>query len=235
MAAGLWVLQGCDQQNVASFGEERVSGVNFATDSTSYSFLGNPEPNVIEEVPVQILGSDSEEDRTFEVEVIEGSLTTAESEDYELLEGTVEAGSIIGTLPVELFNSEKLDESEISLHLRIADGGDFQRGAKEAGETVIYWTNKVIVPDWSYYQYFFCSYPSSEAYRAIVESTGVERFDQSDYLEVGQDGGQALGRKFGDYVREYNEQNPDNPMTHDDGPQAGEEIEPIFYSQNKEK
>jgi hypothetical protein len=113
------------------------------------------------------------------------------------------------------------------------DSADFEVGTVEANQFVLKWTDQVIVPAWTFYRFFFTSQPSTAAYRAIVESTGITQFTIQDYLAVGPAGAEALGRVFGDYVKEHNLQNPDNPLRHDDGPLEGELIEPIYYTQSK--
>jgi hypothetical protein len=220
-------VYGCEQTNVSSFDPESFSAVNFQTDSLSYSFLENSEDSYVQEVPVQIIGDSTNADREFSVEVIEDSLTTAEASDYEIQGGVIPAGSFEGTLFIELYNSEKLQDSEVSLHLRVVDSGNLEAGNEESDDFVMYWTDKVIVPAWTYYSFFFCPNPSTAAYRAIVESTGVTEFTLDDYRELGPTGAEALGREFADYVEEYNA-NHDEPLTHDDGPQEGQPVQPIY-------
>lgn len=229
--AGLLLATGCDQQGLTSY-DTQFSGINFSADSTSYSFLGNAEDSHIEEIDVMIVGTSADRDRSFNVEVIQDELTTAGESDYEILGGIVEAGSFSGVLRIRLYNSEKLEEETVSLHLQLTDSEDFEIGVAEANRFVLKWTDQVIIPDWTYFRFFFTAQPSSAAYRAIVESTGLTEFSLQDYLAVGPDGAEALGRVFGDYVKEYNLQNPDNPMRHDDGPLEGELIEPIHYTQS---
>src|SRR5690606_27122277 len=114
-------------------------------------------------------------------------------------------------------------------HLRLVDSPDFKQGNTESIDYTFKWTNKVVVPSWSYFRYFFCATGSTTAYLAIVESTGLTSFTAADFREIGQTGGEALGRKFGDYVKQYNLEHPDEPLVHDDGAAAGEEIVPLYY------
>lgn len=229
---GVLLTLGCEQEGLTSFDTD-FSAINFSADSTSYSFLGNSEDEYVEEVEVMILGTSSDRDRTFNVEVVNDELTTAEESDYEIVGGLVEAGSFSGILRIRLFKSEKLADETVSLHLKLVDSDDFEVGTVEANQFVLKWTDQVIVPAWTFYRFFFTSQPSTAAYRAIVESTGITQFTIQDYLAVGPAGAEALGRVFGDYVKEHNLQNPDNPLRHDDGPLEGELIEPIYYTQSK--
>lgn len=230
--AGVMLVIGCEQQGLTSFDTD-YTGINFPSDSTNYSFLGNSEGEHIKEIEVMILGTSSDMDRTFNVEVINDELTTADESEYEIIEGVVDAGSFSGVLRVRLFNSERLSEETASIHLRLTDSDHFKTGTVEANSFVLKWTDQVIIPAWTFYRFFFTAQPSTAAYRAIVESTGVTQFTLQDYLAVGPAGAEAIGRVFGDYVKEHNLQNPDNPLRHDDGPLAGELIEPIYYTQSK--
>lgn len=231
-------LQACEKDELTSF--EAAPAVNFSSVDIydpvyeeEYSFLTNPEEEHIHEIQVQIMGDASDQDREFNVEVINDSLTTATEDQYEILEGVVPAGEFTGTLYIKLFKSPELDNETVSLHLKLVDSPDFQSGNVESDEFVIAWTNKVVIPDWRWYRFFFVRVPSTAAYRAIVESTGLVELPTSAYFQLGQAGATALGTQFGDYVKEYNLQNPDNPLRHDDGVNAGELIEPLYYTRSK--
>ena len=238
MLVSVVIFNSCEKDEIMSF--EGEPAVNFSSVDIydpvyeeEYSFLTNPEDEHIHEIQVQIMGDAVDHDRTFEVEVINDSLTTANEDQYEILEGTIPAGEFTGTLYIKLFNSPELADKSVSLHLKIIDSQDFQSGNVESDEFVISWTNQVVVPDWRWYRYFFTRVPSTAAYRAIVESTGLVDFTISDYLSLGTAGATAMGTKFGDYVMEYNLQHPNDPLRHDDGPSEGELIEPLYYTHSK--
>ncbi|ARS36008.1 DUF4843 domain-containing protein [Pontibacter actiniarum] len=221
----------CTKEEIMPFQAEPA--VHFASESVEYTFLGNPEGAYVQEVDVTVLGNKAAYDRQVNVEVMSDSLTTASPGQYELLGGVVKAGEFTGKLRVKLFNSEQLDTVKVMLHLRIAESEDFRKGNRESVDMTLAWTNKVIVPSWSYYRYFFTAKASTAAYRAIVEATGVTTFTASDYRALGATGAQALGTKFGDYVKQWNLDNPGNPLRHDDGELAGEEIVPMYYTHSK--
>lgn len=232
------IFNACEIDEIMSF--QGAPAINFSSVDSydpvyeeEYSFLVNPENEHIHEIPVQIMGDAAADDRKFEVEIINDSLTTATEDQYEILEGIIPAGEFTGTLFIKLFNSPELDEKSVSLHLKIVDSPEFQSGNVESDEFVISWTNKVVVPDWRWYRYFFTRVPSTSAYRAIVESTGLVELTTRDYFALGQTGATALGTQFGDYVMEYNLQHPDNPLRHDDGPNEGELIVPLYYTHSK--
>ena len=221
----------CAKQDIMPY--QANPAVNFVSKTAEYSFLGNPEDDYVQEIEVQIMGGAADRDRRFNVEVIQDSLTTATAQQYEILEGVVKAGEFKGKLYLKLLKSAQLDTSKVSLHLGSTNSDDFRKGNTESVDFTVTWTNKVIVPAWTYYRYFFTAKASTAAYRAIVESTGVKKFTVQDYIAVGPTGAEALGTQFGDYVMQWNKDNPGHPLRHDDGDLAGEEIVPIYYTRSK--
>ncbi len=221
----------CEKEEIMSF--QADDAVNFQDESITYSFLTNPEEEYIQEIEVRIMGVAKDYDRYFEVEIIDDELTTAQADQFEIIGGVVKANEYTGTLSIKVYNSSELADEEISLHLRLSDSQDFKKGNIESSEFLLTWTDKVVVPNWRWYSYFFTRVPSTEAYRAVVASTGLVQFEISDYLALGPTGAEAMGTQFGDYVKQWNKDNPDNPLRHDDGPLAGELIEPIYYTKSK--
>ena len=227
----MFVFTSCEEEDIMSF--EALPAVNFVNESKTYSFLGNLDGEALQEIEIQIIGDVSDQDRFFEVEVIQDEETNAEQEQYEIAQGVIKAGEFTGILPVTVFNSQELDSTTVSLHLRMVESEDFKPGNIETRTFILSWTNQVVVPNWQWYSYFFTRLPSSEAYRAVVESTGLLQFEQSDYVAIGPIGAEALGVQFGDYVKQHNLENPGNPLRHDNGDLAGEEIVPLYYTRSK--
>lgn len=237
LIATMLLVFGCTKDEIMSFeGENGVTFLPTATDRTftkSYSFLGNGTGEFIEEVDVQIIGRASDKDRFFRVEVLNNDETTATENQYEILEGVVKANEYNGKLYVKLKNSDDLNTSTVSINFQLIDSEDFSAGVKETKDFTLSWTNQIIVPAWNYYRFFFVSVASPAAYRIIVESTGVRTFSLTDFRAVGNDGAIALGTRFGDYVKQWNLDNPDNPLTHDTGTLAGQLIIPRYYTKSK--
>lgn len=236
----LLFITACAKDEIISF--EGENGVTFLPESVNrtyektYSFLGNDTGEYIQEIDVQVIGKAAEVDRYFTV-----TTTTTDDDDtidatddqYEIVEGIVKANEYEGKLYVKLYNSETLSNSTVSVSLEMSDSDDFTAGVTETSSFTLHWTNKIVVPSWTYYRYFFTSVASTSAYRAIVESTGVTTFDRADYFLVGTAGATALGTQFGDYVKQWNLDHPDNPLLHDDGTLAGQEIVPRYYTKSK--
>lgn len=226
----------CEKDDIMRF--DTQTGINFMqinkAFSVQYSFIVNPEASYIQEIPVAIAGDSSAADRIFQVEVVKDSLTTASPDQYVILEGRVEAGKFEGVLPVQLNKSEALDNETVSLKLRLVPSEDFILGNIESRTFVVRWTNQVIVPTWSvYYRTYFTSVGSTAAFRIFIETTGMTQFLASDYAALGVAGVEALATKFGDYIKQWNLDHPEDILVHDDGAAKGEPIEPIYYTHSK--
>lgn len=211
-----------------------TDAVAFVNTKQQLSFIANPD--VEKEtliIPMRVIGLAKDYDRVISVEAIkDDDQTTAPDSHYKILNGKVEAGEYEGKLYVDLYNAPELKNDIDSLKLRIIPSKDFQPGNKENTEILLIWTAKLVQPStWNAMRFFFCARYSSNVYRAIIASCGITEFW---YYLAGPDGtrvtaneGYVLGRKFGDWVREYNKANPGQPYSHDDGPYAGDEIIPI--------
>lgn len=218
----------CEQEELMSF--EAEPAVNFTQTTQTYSFLGNPEDLKTIEIPVRLMGNAVDYNRNFNVEIVEETNVPAGS--YEIVGGVVEAGEFTGNLLVNVYNSPALADSEASIVLELSNSEDLKAGNVDTRTYTLNWTDQVVVPAWTYYRYFFTSVPSPAAYRAIVESTGLTTFTLNDYRNLGPVGAQAMGTTFGNYVKQWNLDNPDNPLIHDGGPQEGEPIVPLYYSRS---
>lgn len=230
------VFTGCKKDEISEF--QADAAVNFIqidkAYSVQYSFLGNSEDEYIQEIPVRIIGDTTGNDRQFSAVVVKDSITTAPESQYEILGGVIEAGKFEGKLTVKLLNSDALNTSRVSIKLKLAGSEDFKAGNVESSEFVVTWTNQVIVPSWSYYRYYFTSVASTAAYRLIVQTTGLTTLTATQHnREIGALGVEALGTQFGDYVKQWNLDHPDQLLRHDDGTQAGQLINPLYYTRSK--
>lgn len=228
----LVILAGCKKDEIGSFNAD--AAVNFTVLSTQYSFIQNASGAHIQEIPVEIIGNAADKDRKFKVEVVKDSITTAGENQYQIMEGLVKAGEFTGTLSIKLLNSPVLATSTAGLKLKLIDSEDFKAGNLESNTAVVYWTDKILVPSWSYFRYFFTSVASTSAYRIIVQTTGLTTLTATQYSrEIGAAGVQALATQFGDYVKQWNIDHPNDKLKHDDGTKAGQEIVPLYYTHSK--
>lgn len=219
-------IASCEKEDPTAFTAD--ASLNFSKDSLNYSFLGNNTGEYIAEIPVHITGQSVNYDRSFSLEVVEGTDTNASADLYEILGGIIPANDFKGSLKIKVLNSEELDTEVASLKIRLTDSEDFDVRNNANREYLLKWTNKIVVPNWQWFKYFFTRYSSTRAYKIYVEVTGLTNFTLDDYRALGPTGAQALGKAYGDYIREYNSEHPDALLTHDDGDHAGEEIIPVY-------
>lgn len=215
----------CEKDEIGSFTAKPA--INFVNDSIQYSFIQEISDEHIVEIPVAIIGKIVDYDRYFQVEVVDDQLTTATPDLYEIIEGKVAAGEATGNLLVKLKKAPILDDTSVSIHIKSITSEDFTIGNKGSNTTKLIWTNKIVIPAWTYFRLFFTRYPSSAAYRVFLATSGMTNFSLTDYRAVGPTGAQALGRAFGDYLRQYKIDHGE-PLLHDDGDNIGEEIIPIY-------
>lgn len=219
-------IASCEKEDPAAFTADAT--INFSKDSLNYSFLGNNTGEYLAKIPVHITGQSIGYDRNFSFEIVQGSNTNASSDLYEVLGGVIPANEFKGTLQIKVLNTEELENQVAALQLRLIDSEDFNAKNNASREYLLKWTNKIVVPDWRWFRFFFTRYSSTRAYKIYVEVTGMTDFTLDDYRALGPTGAQALGKAYGDYIREYNSEHPDAPLTHDDGDHAGEEIIPVY-------
>lgn len=224
----------CSKKDISGFSAN--AGVNFIDTNEvayEYSFLGNPEPDHIYELPVNIVGNAVDHDRKFTAEVVKDSATTAPDNLYEIIGGYVKAGVFRGYLQVKLKNAPQLATSKVSLRVRLTAGGDFAAGNKDKSTFIVRWTEQVVVPSWSFFRYYFTTAGSTQAYKLIVQTTGLKTLTNAEHRALTATAVQAMGTVFGDYVKQWNLDHPDNHLKHDDGTLAGQEIVPIYYTRSK--
>ena len=233
MMLGMLILfTACEKEEIMTYDVQR-SALDFIGSGTEYTFLGNPDDEYIMEIDVRIVGDTANYDRNFNVAIID-TLTTAQPDQYEIIGGVVKAGEFEGKLSVKLFNSEMLKDTTLNIGFKIVDSEDFLSGNIEKNDFVLGFTDKVVVPSWRFIRFFFCATQSTECYRIFVLTTGLTEFGIKEYIASGgPTGARALGTKFGDYIKEWNKNNPDNQLRHDDGDKAGELIIPKYYTRSK--
>lgn len=131
-------------------------------------------------------------------------------------------------------NSAALNTKEVFVKLRLIDGADLKAGTKENITYLLGWTNKIVVPaTWTYYNIFFAT-KSTQVYRLILQTTGIASLTAAQYTAMGgEPAATAAGTKFGDYVKQWNLDHPNDPLRHDDGTAAGQVIAPKYYTKSK--
>lgn len=236
------LLSGCEKSDPAAFSAEPAILFEYGNThnrtanirSIDYSFLVNPDDFTILKIPVVINGFPVDYDRPFEVEVLDDELTTATPDQYELLESVIHAGNMVDTLYVRLLKSEELENTVARIHLSVRENEHFKLGIAEKRLFRISWSNQAIMPTWGvYFRTFFSAVGSTQAYRIFVQITGLTNFLVADFRAVGQQpGAEVLGTRFGDYIKQWNLDHPDDILRHDDGASAGQPIVPVYYTRS---
>ncbi len=232
MSVSAWLLSSCERSELPKYSAENA--VNFTSAQVEYSFLGNASGEYIQAIPVKIMGDTANHLRTFTAEVVRDTLTTAPDNLYEIIGGEVPAGSFTGTLKVKVKNDAFLKKNRVAVKLKLGRTADFVPGNIESSICRLQWSELVVIPTpWTYYGAFFCSKPSTLVYQLIVQTTGMKTFTSAEYRVLTPTGAEAIGRVFGDYVKQWNKDHPDNILKHDDGVLAGQPIVPMFYTKSK--
>ena len=232
----VFALSGCQKDEIIIFDNNNNAGLSFIDKNEDYSFLKNTTGEHIFEIGVSLVGDVVDYDREVSLVVVDDTTTTAPSDLFEIQKGVVKAGEFEGTVPVKVLNHELLTDSIVYLSLTIEQNEHFSFTIKEKDSFKLGWTDKVIVPPSNaYFRAIFCNVNpiSTSCYRVFVEVTGLTVFGAKEYSRTyGDTGSQALGNQFGDYIKQWNLDNPDNPLLHDDGPNAGEPIIPRYYTRS---
>ena len=184
---------------------------NRVADSVVYSFA--LMPGVVEDtvdIPVQILGFTSEQDRQIKVEVVAELTTATEGTHFKVLPCSIPAGEISATQKVVVYKTADLEQKEVCTALRMVDSPDLVVGPANECNYRIILTNRLTKPaDW---QQYFGDY-SEVKHRFIIEVTGQGTdFKAWEWMEVVYQMG-LLNRA----LNEYNNTHPGEPLTDEFG------------------
>lgn len=234
-------LGACQKEGLTIFDSEPA--VNFdiisvtgglVSYSKDYNFLLNPDDEYVEEINVSVMGGSADRDRYFKVDVVEDENTTATAGQYQIIEGLVPAGEFKGKLFIKLNRTPDLQEKTLSLKIRIVESEDFKVGNTESSQFILTWNDRAVPPAINVYvRTFFIANWSTQAYRIFTQTTGMLNFLVADYSRMGEAGTIALSTKFGDYIKQWNLDHPEEELEHDDGPLVGQAIDPIHYTRSK--
>ena len=226
------LLTGCEKSEPTAFRSKAAVVFDYfpsVGNKITYSFLGNGDDEYVVRIPVIINGFPEDRDRTFEVEVIQDTITDATASHYRIVPGIIRAGNVKDSLLLTVKKTPDLNDKIVNLYLRVKPTEDFDRGIIERQYFQGAWSNQAIMPTWgTYFRTFFSAVGSTQAYRIFVETTGLTNFALADFRNYQQVGAEVLGKKFGDYIRAWNAANPDNILKHDDGASAGQPIVPRY-------
>lgn len=214
---------------------EQNAGVYFyGQANASFSFFDAPgAESYIVNVPIVTMGDSANYDRKVKMEMWKGdgkkNNTTASADKYEILEGVVLSGQFKGIVPVKVFSKPDMDNKIDTIFFKLFPSEDFPLGGFDNGSFRLTITNKIIKPsNWGNLTYYIGTPFSTSWYRFIL---GVIGMDYIPYPSAREGdiawSTNAMLSNVGlikSKLLKYNMANPDKPLTHDDGDNAGEPV-----------
>ena len=147
IASALFAGVSCSKEKVTLYTE--APGIYFNGFSTTYNFTEHPENVEIGcdtvNIPFLITGSAMDKERVIKVRLSPEDTITAEESMYELLSGSVPAGSYQGQLQVKINYSPLLDDSVYVTRLRVVATEDFPVTDLNGRVVSLYITNKITI------------------------------------------------------------------------------------------
>ena len=241
LVAGLSFLSSCNEEDIMFY--EGGNAVHFVDKERSMTFVTQPESvTAVLEVPVQLVGNIPEKDLTFSVEVVEDEeKITATPDQYQIGDCIVPAGKTEGTFKLTVKNPDMLDIDEKTLRLRVklVDNETVKAGGWRDYLVIdLTWSSDYVKPaTWTGFYYYVCQKYSPNMHRAYIAATGYTEFYNSLGKLVDPETGAywpsdkqyAIAKKFGDWIRKWNEDNAPLVYCHDgDYKYTGEPIVPIW-------
>lgn len=115
----------------------------------SYSFAVRSAALQQDTVYIQckIMGLPATTDRSFVVEAVAAGTTAMAGTDYKILNGTVKADQIIGSVGIVLYRTADLKSVTKKLNLKVGSGLDFSAGTVENSTFQLNWNDSLIKPD----------------------------------------------------------------------------------------
>lgn len=233
LVGSLFLLASCEKEPLVPY--HGGNFVSFQKHNSYISFLGYTyEAKPLDTLVVELaIGGDmADYDRYVTGVVVEDSVgvkdeerrTTATPDEYRILGGVVKAGEVYGKFGIELVNSDRLLDEDLKVCIRLIPSDDFELGLRPNVEMDITWVRRLVKPaTWERMRTFFCDQYSTIVYQTIIKVTGLSEIP----IGMAHEELRVLGRKFGDYVRAYNEEHG-TPMVHDDGDDKGTIVRPMY-------
>lgn len=180
-------------------------------------------------LPVKLSGQLQDYDRSFKMEVVTGTGTTADAALYEVKEGVLPKNAVDGRIAIVLKRNTLVDTSLVDLTLRLLPSADLDTMLNT--QTKVTWTAKIIKPvNWDrWLRYYLGTGFSTAWFKFIIQHTGRTSFpydgtlSRTDPVTWWMTAGeiQGYGLQVKEALLEYNLMNPNNPFIHDDGPSKG--------------
>ena len=229
----LMFLGACKKQELKLYQDDSPS--LYGLTSYSYSFIEDitAQSKTIY-LNVRLSGELKDYDRSFKIEPVFDSTTTAKKEWFEIGEGILPKNSVVGSIPVILKRNEIIDTSLVQLTVKLLPSSEL--GTMLGTSSRITWTAKIIQPvNWGWMRYYLGADFSTDWFKFVMKVTGRSSFPYyptmaaSDpvtwWMSLGEI--QAWGLKVKEAHTKYNLEHPNDPLIHNDGPKAGLPV--VFY------
>ena len=226
----------CDQEETMIF--ETDGSVYFTTSDYSYFFLDYPGKQIDTiKLPVQIFGKTADVDRLVKIELVTddtSKVNTAPEELYSLIGGVVPANEQLGSVSLELKYADALQDTVYVFYVRIVPDDDFEDVSYNSRIVEVLFTAKEIQPaNWNgYLRYFWGDY-STCWWKFIKEATDRTSIPywpgnaDQDTWWMSDSEFEALQVVVKRELKKYNETH-ETPLTHDDGPSKGKEVQILY-------
>ena len=230
LVISLWVS--CDQEKTIMYQQE--AGVRFLYQSEDeYSFVDNYGETVhLYYISVATTGDSVDYERKVSIAVVENdtnNVNTARSEQYKLLEGLVPAGSFLGEVPVEIHCTPDMSDSTFVVHIKLVPNEDFPLAGFDDRYFKLSVTNPLVKPEnWGNLAFYFGQQFSISWYRFILNVLNVsyipypsaqEGDEKWSYNQLLANAGKVKAA-----LLQYNREHPNDPLRHEDGDYAGDEV-----------
>ncbi|WP_212005094.1 DUF4843 domain-containing protein [Chitinophaga sp. HK235] len=226
---GIMLITACKKEQIKLY-QDTDPSLYFTLNTYSYSFMTDLDStSKVIYLPVKLSGALKDADRSFNVQVINDTNTTANKDWYELKTGTLPKNSVDGTIPIVLKRNALIDTTIIKLKLSLTPSSALD--TMPSATIQISWTGKIIQPiNWNWLRYYFGTPFSTAWYKFIIKATGKSSFPYSPtlaktdpvtwWMSTAQI--QAYSLQVKEVLQAYNAAHPDSPLTHDDGLYKGQ-------------
>lgn len=236
-------MQSCKQEKIEIYKQE--AGVYFDPElpRSVYTFTENLDKIDVGydyiNIPVLISGSAADADREFDVVFMkDDTLHTAKDGMLEIAKGLVRANSYGGHIQVKVNYSKLLDDSIYVARIRIVQSEDFPAVDLSARTLSVSFGNIFAEPEnWNKLKRYFGNVYSNSWYKWVLKTSGYSSLPYkysrgSDHSGITPEEAkrwpmrleeiQSISAKVKIALVKYNNDNPGNPMRHEDGDKKGE-------------
>ncbi len=205
----LTTLLGCEREYQLYNANLHAVRFTISPDSMVYSFCFYPDREIDTiALPVQILGFSEDRDRVVNIVADVEKTTAVACEDYVLLPTIIPAKQVSDSVRVILKKTDKLENQEICLVLRIIDSEDLEAGPTNSYR--IYFSDQLVKP--MYWPGKFGEY-STVKHQFCIDVLGMGDYcSDKDYQLV-----TYYLRRLTEALYKYNNEHPDDPLKDENG------------------